>query len=726
MSEMERALKHRGRPEARYRPLIVAAFVIIIIILGVGLYLVYQDAAVLSRQINNDFNQQQLMLARQATIQIAGNLRDIRTELERFSRYQLRLTSRADTLDAVSLMVDYASQRGVHELGVIDQSGQVSIYYALGREHTPDSTMIRRIRTLTSNGPVVITEPTSIKGGLVSRTVTGLLCVPASSKADAKILYVRLDVTELVRQSAESLRSGRTGAAWVVDGHGTFLYHERDEFVARNAFTVRSEYHRDIDFTAINDIMRQSMLAGEQGTGVYTTARAGSSKPVEKLVAWTKVDSELLPAENTWTVAVSAPVNEVAESVRAATTRHIVAEAAMITSMFLLGLLALFYERRISRTLKRRVAEQETYLSTILQDSVDAIILISPDNRVLVWNRGAEMIFGYTAKEMLGRSFHPIVPPDVDAEDELKRIEKEVASRGYVRNYRGQRMTKDGKRITIDLSRTAVYGPNGEMLGSVAIIRDVTEEMEMEQRLYNTEKLASIGTLAAGVAHEINNPLAIILGFTDLLKEKFKEGSPEMEDLGIIEQNAENAKKTVENLLGFARVQEGRTETMDVVESLQTVMNVVTSTKIEQNLELVTDIPDRLPPIRADAREFQQVIFNLINNALAAMKSRSHGVLKVSAWVESKRVCVRVTDNGPGIPDQIKGRIFDPFFTTKKVGEGTGLGLSLSYGIAKKYGGSIDFYSHSAEDNPDDPSGTSFTVAIPVAETDGSESETGS
>ncbi len=715
MSALEEALSSADRSLGRYRLLVIIATALIAVILGIGLTIVYQDAETLQQQINNDFNQQQLMLATQAADQIAASLREVRAELERFSRYQPRLLTRADTLDAVKVLIEYARDEGVREVGVFSTDGTVTPYYSLGRGDTPSAEQIRRIVEELHGRPMMVSEPPRISGGLISRTVTGLLCVPDRVHGSGdRVLYARLDLTQLVGHVAADVRSGRTGYAWVIDSHGTFLYHPRQEYVARDAFTVRREYDRSGHFTTVNNLMRSRMIAGKQGTGSYNAGSGQSSEgSVTKLVAYTPVPSDLLPAGEAWSVAVAAPEHEVAEAVRAATKRHILAEGAMIASMFLLGILALFYERRISRSLSRRVAEQEEYLSNILQNTVDGIILIDTDNRVLVWNRGAELIFGYTEAEMLGQTFHHIIPPDLDADDELRRIADVVKRDGFIRNFRAYRVTKDGRRITVDISRTLTRAADGEPIGSVAVIKDVTEEVAMEQRLYNTEKLASIGTLAAGVAHEINNPLAVILGFTDLLKEKFPADSPETEDLIIIEQNAEAAKKTVDNLLGFSRVQEGQWSTMEIGQSLRTVLTIVTSTLLPEHIELRTEIADNLPPIRGDAREFQQVIFNLVNNAVAAMKDQDCGTLTISAWLESGRVCVRVTDTGPGIPDRIKARIFDPFFTTKGVGEGTGLGLSLCYGIIKKFGGSIDFFSHAAEDSPGEATGTSFTVAIP-------------
>jgi PAS domain S-box-containing protein len=414
-------------------------------------------------------------------------------------------------------------------------------------------------------------------------------------------------------------------------------------------------------------------------------------------------------------VAVSAPTSEVAATVDKMRSRHLATEIAIIAVMFGFALLVVVYQRRSASSLKRQVSVQEEFISSVVQNSVDAIVFIDNDNQVQMWNKGAEMIFGYTAEEMLGSRFRRLIPPDIDAEEELGRIEKEVREKGFLRNDQVQRITKAGKRITVNISRTMLRNKEGEPLGSTAIIKDVSEKVEMDKHIYNTEKLASIGILAAGVAHEINNPLAVILGFADLLKEKFEEGSSEREDLQLIEGNANHAKKIVENLLGFARVTEGMEDHVDINRALTTVTSIVQNTLMTKKVEFVTDIDANLPPVVGDAREFQQVVFNLINNAVAAM-DQDGGTLTIKAWAGDSSVLVQVKDTGAGIPDRIKGQIFDPFFTTKDVGQGTGLGLSLCYGIVQKYGGRIDFTSVSGEDETDEPSGTTFTVSMPLYE----------
>jgi PAS domain S-box-containing protein len=393
----------------------------------------------------------------------------------------------------------------------------------------------------------------------------------------------------------------------------------------------------------------------------------------------------------------------------------IITQGLIVVCMAMTGLLMLLHQWRIARLLTDQIGEKERFLASILSSSVDGIIFVDTDNRIASWNRGAELIFGYTGEEMVGQTFHRLIPSNVDADRELNRIKQVVESVGFIRNYRAQRMTKSGKRITVDVSRTMVYSDRFQPLGSTAIVRDVTDKEEMDKQIYNTEKLASLGTLAAGVAHEINNPLAVILGFTDLLREKSEPGSSEYDDLKIIEENANTAKRIVESMLGFARVTEGPEDVVDVRRCIIRAIDIVKVTLKKDNVSLVIDVPDNLPMVRGDAREFQQVLFNLINNAMAAM-AETGGVLTLIAGADDGNVSISVADTGTGIPEKIQGHIFDPFFTTKKIGEGTGLGLSLCYGIVKKYGGTIDFTSAVEENHPERPRGTTFTVSLPAIE----------
>jgi two-component system, NtrC family, sensor kinase len=387
---------------------------------------------------------------------------------------------------------------------------------------------------------------------------------------------------------------------------------------------------------------------------------------------------------------------------------------ALVMIMFFFGLIIASYQQRLSKRLKLVIGEQDQILASVLTNSVDAVIVFDNEDNIQMWNRGAQLIFGYTPEEILGQSIAKLIPPDIDPSIELGTMNRMVEEQGYVRNYISRRITKDGRRITVDISRTLFRSGDGQFVGYTAVVKDVTDKLELDQKMYSAEKLASIGLLASGVAHEINNPLTIILGFTELLKDRFDPESPEWQDLDKIENNATQAQKIVEDLLGFSRAKQVADEKADLREGALTLTDFVKQTRIAKKVELELDIPEDLPLVNGDPREIQQILLNLINNAVAAMDGKA-GMVRIHAHqVDEDWVELTVEDTGKGIPEEIRPSVFDPFFTTKEFGEGTGLGLSLCYGLAKKWGGSIEFHSRTTDDDPDGLSGTVFTIRIPV------------
>jgi PAS domain S-box-containing protein len=709
-------LDDRPPPGSRSRILVVFGVGLLFVVMAVAIFLVYQNAGIMLQQIRDDFNEQQLILARQAAAQVSADLGDIEVAIQSLA-HSLPETNEAAGGYGLRAFYEWGHPKGVMVIAAVSSEGHVVAAY-----HDPAIDVQAVVGDVTScpEGP----EDRSLLGPLAmddgspgAVTVTSDLCHPLGPAGGVTgFLFVRLDVTRLLSRAMAPIRSGRTGYAWAIDGEGRFLYHPDEEFIGRSAFEARHERQPYISFREIDRIMKGQMLLGQEGMGAYLSGwHRGVEGQIQKLIAFTPVPSIALGPGQVWSVAVVAPTTEVAEAVRRVYRRQFAAEAALLLGMLVLGLLALAYQRRLSASLERQMGRQQEYMLSILNSSADAIVFVDNANHVQVWNRGAELLFGYTAEEMVGHTFRRLVPPEIDAEVELRRIQEEAARKGFVRDYVATRITKDGRRVAVDITRTPVHSENGEVIGSTVIIRDVTAKMEWEQRIYHTEKLASIGNLAAGVAHEINNPLAVMLGFTDLLLERAQPGTQDHEDLQVIAESGRSARKIVENLLGFARVTEGLEDTVDVPHCIRTVAGIVKNTLMTAKVELVNEVPGALPRVCGDSREYQQVVFNLINNSVAVMREEG-GTLTLSAEAEKGWVHLRVSDTGPGIPDRIKARVFDPFFTTKKVGEGTGLGLSLCYGIVTKYGGRISFASSSREDAPDQPSGTTFTVSMPVCD----------
>ena len=237
---------------------------------------------------------------------------------------------------------------------------------------------------------------------------------------------------------------------------------------------------------------------------------------------------------------------------------------------------------------------------------------------------------------------------------------------------------------------------------------DVTDAADLQSKLMHTEKMAALGQLVSGVAHEVNNPLAAIVGFTDLLLENPQIPETAKEELRVILQEAQRTRVIVQNLLSFARQMPAQREPVQANSVLRQTLKLRAYDFSNHGVEIVESYDDDLPLVVGDPHQLQQVFLNILNNAYDAIQdTRRPGKIEISTLQRANEIEVLIRDNGPGIlqPE----RIFDPFFTTKEVGKGTGLGLSICYGIVRAHRGEI-----TARNNPDGK-GSTFIVRLPVA-----------
>ncbi len=250
----------------------------------------------------------------------------------------------------------------------------------------------------------------------------------------------------------------------------------------------------------------------------------------------------------------------------------------------------------------------------------------------------------------------------------------------------------------------------GEAFNSIAASiedRDKRLQQRAQEEIMKSEKLAMIGRLAAGVAHEINNPLGSILLFSRLLLRKAPAEGLQRENLERITKEAERCQKIVQGLLEFAHKQEPKTEPLDINEVVQKSVSLLEKQAMFHNVKIIKDFHWDLPPVCADASQLQEVFVNILVNSAEAMNGEGTLTITTRAVPDDDRVEIRFADTGCGIPEEDLHRLFEPFFTTKDVGNGTGLGLSISYGIIQRHGGTVEVASRVNE-------GSTFLITLPA------------
>jgi len=381
----------------------------------------------------------------------------------------------------------------------------------------------------------------------------------------------------------------------------------------------------------------------------------------------------------------------------------------------------LFYEGKRVRSLQRQLArhgeelkKSEENYRRLVESTEDFIFTVDESGRFLSLNSFTASFFGGTPSQFIRQPLSMLFTEDI-AQQQLRLIRVVFQ---FGKSVREEFMVTTGEhQAWLSANYMPLKDGQDNVVSVLCIARDITENKKLENQLINTEKMASMGTLAAGVAHELNNPLGVVLGFTDLLLEKFDQDSQDYQDLKTIERHSLHCKQVVENLLSFARQGEGASEYCDIYEAIHEIIGVVKHSLDMNNIELRLNLVPGLPKVKGDARQMQQVFLNLVNNAAAAMKEG--GVLEIETSLEGgqDRVRVVVRDHGHGIKEEHMENIFDPFFTTKGEGEGTGLGLFVSHGIVTKYEGTITCDS-CTKDTGQRSKGTTFTLMLKSKEED--------
>jgi PAS domain S-box-containing protein len=341
-------------------------------------------------------------------------------------------------------------------------------------------------------------------------------------------------------------------------------------------------------------------------------------------------------------------------------------------------------------------------LEAIFDAIPTAISVADPSRRLIKANRAFSSLVGRPAEELVGLT--PPFPWWDDAETETAWAGTDTIERVF--------RLPDGRPQPVEITRVAVAGDDGAPALLLALIHDRSDERRMQQQLVQSGKLAAIGELAAGVAHEINNPLFAILGLTEFLLKEAAPASKAHQRLELIQQTGLEIKEIVRALLDFARENAEERHVVALEDVVQQTVDLVRRTNAHKGVELVDCYDDSQALVSASPNQLKQIFLNLIANARQAMPNG--GTVAIDVRREGDWVLAAVSDDGPGIDPAVVERIFDPFFTTRRTTGGTGLGLSVSLGIAEGHGGSL-----TASSEPG--AGATFTLRLPVASEEGDE-----
>ncbi|MEW5745191.1 MAG: ATP-binding protein [Nitrospirota bacterium] len=648
----------------------------------------------LQMEIAEQFNRQQLLLSRSIADNIESHLQHEKAELLLISR----ILSEVDIRKNPSLLQEEITPAYTKltntGIGLIDAEGSLLFFKgdpALVRPVVP--AMLGKAREAGPGGTALLESA----GALFT-----LAPLYRQQRLEAVVFFwTRIDA--IAHTYVSSIKSGSRGYAWMMDRSGNLLYHPtQPDMVGKNLYKADAtcfKCHLSFD-------LEKKIIEGKTDSFGRHIAPSGE----DKIIAFSTAQFGGL----TWVIAISSPYSEVTRTTRNSMEIYsYLIISIFVTTSIVSAMLIVFNKKRITaESVARRKEELERYaveleervndrtaelagekekLNTIVSAIGSGIVLITRGGRIQWTNQAfAEMAGG----DMVGRTCEEVcrdctMLENYDSDD----IDTVIVSNLF------------GKRDKFFQVTTApVRGADGELHGYIRLIQDVTEIKKMEQQIMHSEKLASIGRLAAGIAHEIGNPLTSIFSFVQILRE-MEEDSFKRESLETIYFHINRISEILKQLSGFSKMPAsgGMTSACSLNEIIETSVNLIQYDRKAKSTAIVKELAPSLPDVVCDSNQLSQVFVNLTLNAMDAMPDG--GTLTVRSFLEDGAVVVQFRDTGTGIPKEDVNKIFDPFYTTKE--KGTGLGLAVSYNIIKKMNGTLTVESEPGK-------GTTFVISLPV------------
>lgn len=357
--------------------------------------------------------------------------------------------------------------------------------------------------------------------------------------------------------------------------------------------------------------------------------------------------------------------------------------------------------------------ESEQRYRLLAENSMDVIMTISMDMEITYISPSVRYLIGRTSEEILKMYGEGTLSAEVvglstsDAGRAVKGIKTLIQDPSRTQVFEFAFKHRDGFTSWAEVKMSMMRDKNGQAAGVLGVIRDVTQQKKMTERLIRSDRLASLGEMAAGLAHEVNNPLTAVMGFAYLVQQNPNTPPEIMKDINSIYNEGKRAADVIKNFLIFARGRKPEKQAVFINDIIESTLRLRHSQMTKENITVLLNLAEDLQAINGDVSQLQQVFLNIILNAEHFMyQTNKKGTLAITTKQDEERIKIIITDDGPGIAQDKVGRVFDPFYTTKQVGEGTGLGLSICHGIISEHGGSIY-----AESRPGE--GATFIIDLP-------------
>ena len=667
--------------------LIIGVLVLIVSIL-ISLNIFFQQS--LQVEIAEEFNKQQLLIADSLANNVSSHVRLLRERtIAAAAQYCETTTCSLKNGERISSVISSDAPDIKIDVAILSPTGVV--HFHSGNPGLLEGSLQQILDTATAT-------PDISAGFLEADPVIHIVAPIVDNRVRKAIMVVSFSMSSIASHYITELRQHGKGNLYLLDSSGTLIFHpSQPTMVGKNINnTEQSCTSCHLSFNLWQDIVR-----GKFGIHGRFVAPSGE----DRMIAFSKP-----AAADSWIVFVSAPVSEITATTRKSMTFYsYLIISILITTITVSTALIYFNRKRVQADeVEKRQKQMETYAHELedkvrtrtselfsekekLNSIVSAIgsgIMLLDRKGIVQWTN--QFLDEMAETSLIGRSCEEICAEcQVSGLHEDRNIQTVIMSDMF---------GKKGRHFQV--TTAPVRDDLGEISGYIRLIHDVTEIRRMEEQLSNSEKLASVGRLAAGIAHEIGNPLTSIFSFVQILQE-IEEDEFKKDSLKTICFHVNRISETLKQLSGFSKMPVGEPKECQINDIIETSINLIQYDKRAKDVVITRDLAPELPFVMVDGNQLSQVFVNLILNAIDAMPEG--GRLTVSSALRGDEIRIKFRDSGIGIPAEELSRIFDPFYTTKE--KGTGLGLSVSYTMIRKMNGTITVESEVGQ-------GTTFTIRL--------------